>query len=195
MSTAARTFIATPLRREPSRAHAARIRRAIALVVLLVLVEAVERAAAGADDAADGRALARPLTAAGDRATGRAHRRADDRADRAVLHDLHRLVLRARLARRVLVAGIDGALSGDGRRARRASRRLLRRLLLRSLGLRIGKRSLLLLRRAVATSPIGDDQARHQRGDDHHGHTNRGQLPGIHRRSSGVGVYLALESI
>src|SRR5262245_49361718 len=108
ISTAARIFIAAaPLRRIATRAHAARVRGAITLVVLLVLVEAIERAAAGAHDAADGRALARAPAAAGDASTRGAYRGADDRPDGAVLHDLHRLVPGARLARRVLVAGRD----------------------------------------------------------------------------------------
>src|SRR3989441_10529747 len=106
------------LRGEATRAHAARVRGPIALVVLLVLVETVERAAAGADDATDGRALAGALAAAGDRAARGTDRGADDRPDRAVLDDFHRLVLRAGLARRVLVARVDRALARRGGRAR-----------------------------------------------------------------------------
>src|SRR5436309_8050848 len=106
--TAASTFmpVFSRLRGEATRAHAARVRGPIALVVLLVLVETVERAAAGADDATDDRALACPLAAAGDRAA------------RAVLDDFHRLVLRAGLARRVLVARVDRALARHGGSAR-----------------------------------------------------------------------------
>src|SRR5215813_3191730 len=124
MRTAARIFIAAaPLRRIATRAHAARVRGAITLVVLLVLVESVERAAA------DGRALARALAAAGDGATRGADRRAHDRADGAVLHDLHGLVPGARLARRVLVTGFDGARGRHRRGAGHARWRCRLRLL------------------------------------------------------------------
>src|SRR5438105_6312774 len=172
--TAASTFMRLlRLRREPTRAHAAGVRGSIALVVLLVLVEAVERAAARADDAADGRALAGALTASGDRAARGPNRRADDRADRAVLHDFHRLVLRAGLARRVLVARRDRALARRRRHARGARGRGLRHLL----------RRLLLLRGAVTGRPVRDDQARHEGSRHHHPHGDRRQFPWIHRLS------------
>src|SRR5881296_3686665 len=158
------------LRGESTRAHAARVRGAIALVVLLVLVETVERAAAGADDATDGRALAGALAAAGDRAARGTDRRADNRPDRAVLDDFHRLVLRAGLARRVLVARVDRALARRGGSARHPRGGRLLHLLLR----------LLLLRGTVTAGPVRDDQAGHEGGGDHHRHADRRHFPWIH---------------
>src|SRR2546426_191847 len=157
--TAASTLmpVFSRLRGESTRAHAARVRGPIALVVLLVLVETVERAAAGADDATDGRALAGALAAAGDRATRGTDRGADDRPDRAVLDDFHRLVLRAGLARRVLVARVDRALARRGGRARHArGGRPLPRLL-----------RLFLLGGAGPPRPIRDGPARPRRGGGH----------------------------
>src|SRR6266850_1322198 len=92
------------LARIASRAHAARVRVAIVLVVLLVLVQPVERAAAGTHEAADGRAFAGPGAAAGDGTTRRAERRARDRAYRAVLDRVNRLVPLSRLRGCVLIA-------------------------------------------------------------------------------------------
>src|SRR2546426_7071853 len=170
--TAASTLmpVFSRLRGESTRAHAARVRGPIALVVLLVLVETVERAAAGADDATDGRALAGALAAAGDRAARGTDRGADDRPDRAVLDDFHRLVLRAGLARRVLVARVDRALARRGGRARHPrGGRLLHRLL-----------RLLLLGGAVTAGPIRDDQAGHESGGGHPPHPHRRALPWDH---------------
>src|SRR2546428_8302435 len=89
--TAASTLmpVFSRLRGESTRAHAARVRGPIALVVLLVLVETVDRAAAGAADATAGRALAAALAAAGDRSARGTDRGADNRPDRAVLDDFH----------------------------------------------------------------------------------------------------------
>src|SRR2546425_13101423 len=85
------------------------------LVVPLVLVEAVEGAAASAEHAADRRALARALAAVGDGAARGAHRRAHDCADRGVLHRVSGLVAVAGLRRRVLVAGVDHRLRRERR--------------------------------------------------------------------------------
>jgi hypothetical protein len=60
--------------------HAGGIRLAEAFVVLLVVPDAIERAAAGPDQPADQRALAGSLATARDRATGRADRRATEPA-------------------------------------------------------------------------------------------------------------------
>src|SRR5439155_916743 len=121
--------------------------------------------------AADSRALAGALTAAGDRAARGPDRRADDRTDRAVLHDFHRLVLRAGLTRRVLVACCDRALARRRRYARDARGRGLGHLRLR----------LLLLRGAVTARPVRDDQTRHEGSHHHHRHGDRRQFPWIHR--------------
>src|SRR5439155_16530262 len=69
--------------------HATRVRIAEELVVLLVVPDAVQRAAAGADQAADERALA----AAGDGSAGCADRGAAERADPGILADLDELAL------------------------------------------------------------------------------------------------------
>src|SRR5207237_7761567 len=90
-------FPVLPLARVASRAHAARVRVAIVLVVLLVLVQPVERATARAHEAPDGRALAGPRAAAGDGATRRAEGCAGNRADGAVLDRVDRLVPLPRL--------------------------------------------------------------------------------------------------
>src|SRR2546425_846088 len=99
-----------------ARAHAARIRRSVVLVVLLFFVEPVERAGSGAHDAADRGALARALPASGHRATRGADGRADHRPDRGVLHDLLRIVLLADLRGGVPIAGVDGLLWRDRNR-------------------------------------------------------------------------------
>src|SRR5438034_9538701 len=79
------------LARVALRLHAPDIRGAIRLVVLLVVVDPVERAGAGADPAADERAL----TAARDRAAERADRRAAEGADAGVLRGVGALVVLA----------------------------------------------------------------------------------------------------
>src|SRR5439155_7297830 len=106
------------LARVALRLHAARVRFLVPLVVLLVLVETVERAAAGAHEAADRRALAGPLAAAGHRAARGSDRGTDDRTDRGVLHHLGRLVLLADLPGGVPVTRVDDVL----RRPRRSLR-------------------------------------------------------------------------
>src|SRR4029077_1986366 len=85
--------------------HARGVRLAEVLVVLLVVPDAIESPAAGADQAADQGTLARALASAGDRTAGRADRRAAERADASVLADVPSLV-RAR----------TGCGSGLGRR-------------------------------------------------------------------------------
>src|SRR5262245_54070511 len=73
ISTAPTThMVACPrLARVPAAAHARGVRRAVALVVLAILVEAVQRATAGTDRAADRGALAGALAATRRRAAGR----------------------------------------------------------------------------------------------------------------------------
>src|SRR6185503_4319955 len=122
-----------------ARAHAACVGVAILLVVLAGLVEAEERAAAGADQATDRRSLAGALAPVGDRSAGRTDRGTDHRADGGVLHDLGRLVLRTDLLSGLLVTALDDR--AGRRRLRHALRRhrhpdgsRLQRLGLRRLG-------------------------------------------------------------
>src|SRR5215831_16414904 len=133
------------------RAHAGCVRLAILLVVLTVLVEPVERAAARADQAANGRTLAGARASAGDRSAGRAHHRARDRANGAFLHGVHGLVT-ARHPRGCLLV----ARGYDGRR---------------------GVGGLPLVR--ILARQIGDDEPGGERRGDDEGHADRGQLPGI----------------
>src|SRR5262245_58115539 len=83
--------------------HARGVRLAESLVILLVVPDAIERAATGAHQAADQRALAGPLATASDGAPGRADGGAAERADAGVLTHVQSLV-RA-LARRVAGLG------------------------------------------------------------------------------------------
>src|SRR2546422_319212 len=100
------------------------VRPALPLVLLLRLVEAVERAPPRAQHAPDRGALARALATARDRAAGGADGRARHRADHGVLRDLHRLVLLPRLRGRVPVAGVDRLLRRHARRGLRSHRGL-----------------------------------------------------------------------
>ena len=104
-----------------------RIGGAIRLVVLLALVEAVQRAAGRADHASDRRAFARALPATGDPASGGADGGAGHGADQCVRHGLLRLAAVTDLLGRVPVARVNRLLSGDGRGRRRARLRTDRR--------------------------------------------------------------------
>src|SRR4030095_3493043 len=95
----------------PVSVHARAIRLAEALVVLLVVPHAIQRAAAGADQPTDQPPLAGTLAAAGDRPTSCADRGATERADAGVLAHVDDLVLAltrrgARLRGRLVVAGV-----------------------------------------------------------------------------------------
>src|SRR5947207_14845693 len=81
---------ASPSTRVTARPHAARVSVAVALVVLTVLVDAIERTAACAEDSADRGALAGSRAASSDGTARRADDGTDARADRSVLHDLGR---------------------------------------------------------------------------------------------------------
>src|SRR5207248_9624070 len=148
------------------RAEATPVSGAVRLVVLLILVETVERPGAGADHAPDPSALAGALAASRDGAARRADRGAHDRADGRVLHRLRRLVTLAHLGRRVTVAGVDHVLRGDGG-ARAHGRR-------RGHGRRLGGRAerarrILgrLGRLPLASGPVRDDDARYERRRQH----------------------------
>src|SRR5262245_21953889 len=154
------------------RAHAGCVRLAILFVVLAVLVEPVERAAARADQAADGRTLAGARASAGDRSAGRAYHRASDRANGAILHGVHGLVTAWHPRGCLLVArGYDG-LRGDRRRRRRGGSA--------AWSCPDGRRGVggLALVRTLARQ-IGDDEPSRERRDDDESHGDRGQLPGI----------------
>src|SRR5262249_54572608 len=69
------------------------VRRAIALIMLLVVVDAVERTRAGPDAAANERALARALATARDAAAQRADGGAAERADAGILRGVEDLVV------------------------------------------------------------------------------------------------------
>src|SRR5437016_9290741 len=93
-----------------ARAHAGPVGIAVALVVLLVLVQAVECPGAGANQAADGRALAGALATIGDRSAAGAHRGTEQRAEARILDGVDLLVAASALLGRVLIAGFDGGL-------------------------------------------------------------------------------------
>src|SRR5213594_4355754 len=93
-----------------ARAHAGPVGFAVALVVLLVLVQAVERSGAGADQAADGRALTGALATIRDRPAAGAHGGTQQSAEARILHGVDRLVATSALLGRVLIAGFDGGL-------------------------------------------------------------------------------------
>src|SRR5215510_13715056 len=94
------------------RAHAGCVRLAILLVVLAVLAEPVERAAARADQAANGRTLAGARASAGDRSAGRAYHRARDRAKGAIFYSVHGLVTARDPRGCLLIARGDDGLRG-----------------------------------------------------------------------------------
>src|SRR5207302_10243009 len=105
--------------------HAVAVRRLIALIGLLVVVEPVERAGARADATTDEGALARALAAAGDTATQRADGRAAQRTDARVLRGVQDLVVLGPL--RSALAGGHAVALGDDRLRRHAAPRDRRR--------------------------------------------------------------------
>src|SRR5262249_18025907 len=192
---AGRVMVALELAGVAARAHAGPVGFAIALVVLLVLVQAVERPVAGANQAADGRALTGALATIRDRSAAGADRGTDQSAQARILHGVDLLVAVSALLSRVLIAGFDGGLQRrlTGRRAHHPRRRgHLLALDLGACGRRGGRRLRhlpvversvfdLVLRRA---RPVGNDEAGHESGGHDEGHPDCGQLPGVHRWAS-----------
>src|SRR5947208_8632748 len=184
-------MVALELAGVAARAHAGPVGIAVALVVLLVLVQAVERPGAGANQAADGRALAGALAAIGDRSAAGAHRGTEQRAEARILDGVDLLVAASALLGRVLIAGFDGGLQRwlSRRRAHHPRRRgYLLACGLACRGWRRGRRLRrlpviersffdLVLRRA---RPVRNDEAGHKSGRHDEGHPDRSQLPGIH---------------
>src|SRR5436309_15010734 len=107
---AGRVMVPLELAGVAARAHAGPVGIAVALVVLFVLVQAVERPGAGANQAADGRALAGALAAIGDRSAAGAHRGTEQRAEARILDGVDLLVAASAPLGRGLVAGFDGGL-------------------------------------------------------------------------------------
>src|SRR4029453_6291699 len=123
-----RTFAWGSSRVVPASAHAGGVRFAETLVVLLVVPDAVERAAAGAHQAADQRAFAGALATPRDGATGCADRGAPECTDAGCLAHVQDVVGAfarrvAGLGRRLLVTRVHRLLRGHagaprGRRSR-----------------------------------------------------------------------------
>src|SRR5262249_59649620 len=104
-------MVALELAGVAARAHAGPVGFAIALVVLLVLVQAVERAGARADQAADGRALTGALATIRDRSAAGADCDTDQSPNARILHGVDLLVAVSALRAPVLIAGLAPALS------------------------------------------------------------------------------------
>src|SRR5262249_13599613 len=145
------------------RGHAPRVGRTVRFVVLLVLVQPVERAPAGAGDAADRRALAGAFPAACDRSTGGADSRAYQRADGRVLHYLSSFVAAADLR------GSDSIAVRDRR-------------LCRNTGARDARPGGGFLTVCVTSAPVTDDQCRDQRSSHESRQPNRCDLPRVPHR-------------
>src|SRR5262249_32519708 len=93
--------------------HAAGVRGLRLLVVLVNVVETVERSAYGPDETTDRGPFARALAAACYRAAGRPDRCTANASDGDVLHHFDRFVALARRRRCVLVAGVYYRLRRD----------------------------------------------------------------------------------
>src|SRR5439155_5843999 len=89
---AGRVMVPLELAGVAARAHAGPVGIAVALVMLLVLIQAVERPGSGANQAADGRALAGALATIGDRSAAGAHRGTEQRAEARILDGVDLLV-------------------------------------------------------------------------------------------------------
>src|SRR5262245_27410698 len=100
--------------------HARRIRIPVPLVMALVLVEPVERAATRTDHAADGCTLTRTFPSACYGASRGTEDSAGHGPDPGILHRVHGLVALSRLSSSLLVARLDGGVRRHGRRRRRS---------------------------------------------------------------------------